>query len=139
MPRKPPKFKIYDTQAQFCAGEGVDVSLAKRAKSENCPYVLSGGRYDARTAQWIEEQEWESSGGSLDKERLECERIEKQNRKLDREHQKAMKELVPIDEVNAGLAQVVQISHGIMKDFLEKSVQNKAFIEYKKRLKDMDL
>lgn len=138
MPRKLPKFKIYDTQAQFCTGEGVDVSLAKKAKQKNCPFVLAGGRYDARTKGWIAEQNWEDEAFK-GKEQLECERLEKQNRKLDREHQKAMKELVPIDEVNAGLAQVVQISHGVMKDFLEKSVQNKAFIEYKKRLKEMDL
>jgi hypothetical protein len=138
MPRKPPKFKIYDTQAQFCAGENVALALAKRAKQENCPYVLTGGRYDARTKAWIDEQNWEQEVYKS-KEQLECERIEKQNRKLDRDHQKAMKELIPIEEVREGLAQIVQISQGIMRDFLEKSVQNKAFTEYKKRLKEMDL
>jgi hypothetical protein len=58
MPRKPPKFRVYDTQAQFCAGEGIHLAAAKRAKAENCPYVKSGGRFDSRAAAWIREQGW---------------------------------------------------------------------------------
>ena len=138
MPRKPPKFRIYDTLAQFCEGEGVHPAQARRAKAENCPHVKSGGRFDSRAAAWIRKQGWDEVA-ILTKEQLECKRIEKQNRKLDFEHQVKLGEFERVDVVKASWAKGLDVIQTIMKSHMSVADYNAAIRQMKAELRALDL
>lgn len=138
MARPKSKFKIYDTMAQFCEGEGIHISLAKRAKDANCPHVKSGGRFDSRAAQWIRDQAWDELN-ILDKEKLECERIEKQNRKLDFEHQVKLGQYAKIDEIKAIWSKAMEAVMETMKKLMTREDYNAAIKQIRANIKALDL
>ena len=138
MPLKPPKFRVYDTQAQFCAGEGIHPALAKRAKAENCPHVKPGGRFDSRAAAWIRKQGWDQVA-ILDKERLECERIEKQNRKLDFEHQIRLGEFERVDVVKASWARAMEAIMAAMQQYMTREDYNACIRQIRVNIRSLDL
>jgi hypothetical protein len=138
MPRKSPKFKVYDTQAQFCAGEGIHQALAKRAKVENCPFIKPGGRFDSRAAAWIRKQGWDEVA-ILNKEQLECKRIEKQNRKLDFEHQVRLGEFERVDVVKASWARAMEAVMAVMQKLMTREDYNCAIRQIKVEIRALNL
>jgi len=138
MPRKSLKFKVYDTLSSFCAGEGIHPALAKRAKAENCPYVKSGGRFDSRAAAWIRKQGWDEVA-IFDKERLECERIEKQNRKLDFEHQVRLGEFERVDVVKQKWAQAMEVIMAAMQQYITREDYNACIRQIRMNIRSLDL
>jgi hypothetical protein len=135
---KKTKAKIYPSMSAASAGMSIPLPLLKRLKAANCPGFDRSGRVDETVvASFIEENPelLSTAGLPAGYDPLKSAQIEKII--FDLEVKKG--KFVPFEEVKEGLAQVVQISQGVMRDFLEKSVQNKAFSEYKKRLKEMDL
>jgi hypothetical protein len=138
MARKPSKFKIYDTMGQFCEGEGVHPAMARRAKAENCPHVKPGGRFDSRAAAWIRKQGWDEVA-ILNKEQLECKRIEKQNRKLDFEHQVRLGEFERVDVVKASWARAMEAVMAVMQKLMPREDYNCAIRQIKVEIRALNL
>lgn len=134
-PRNDDGIVWYDSMAQASSALSVPLEELKRAKAAGSPH-FKGGRVSSEVKEQILSQ---PPLAPLDKERLECERIEKQNRKLDFEHQVRMEKYVLRDEAKEGWAKGLEIVQRIMQTFIPKEAHNQAIREMKRELTAIDL
>lgn len=130
------------SQAQFCVATGCSREDVRRASRD----PFAGKKYFRQSRVWSKLSEWIEKNPATaveekksKKEVLQEEKLLKENRKLDFEHQQAMGKYVTRDDAKAGWAKAMEAVQKVMLTFLEKSVYNKAIRELKRELEGIDL
>lgn len=144
--RKPgrPRAKAvwHASQAQFCVATGKSREDVRRAARD----PFAGKKYFRQSRVWSELEKWMDENPMpanvpivSEKERLQAEKLLKENRKLDLEHQMMLGKYMPIEAVKASWDKGMEIVQKVMLTFLDKGVYNKAIREMKRELEGLDL
>lgn len=143
VPRGRPKQVWYDSMAQWAAVAGRPVSDAKRAKLD----PFAGKRFFRHTrvsswlVYWLDDNPV-AVGARLvvsEKERLQAEKLIKENRALDFEHDLQVKKYASIEETKSIWAAHCEIFRKAVLTFVDKSAYNNIVREIKKQIKEIDL
>lgn len=131
----------YDSMKHWSAGTGRPVSDAERAKATpGTQAFFKSGRVAANLVKWLDANPPEQGElSALDKERLECERIEKQNRKLDFDHQVKLGQYEKIAVTKAKWATAMEAIMDAIKGLMTREDFNAAIKQIRANIKGLDL
>lgn len=141
-PRSHPKETWYASRGQFCAVTGRLPQDVKRAGLD--PFAgkeyFKVSRVSSRLTEWLDANPAPAGLPMVsEKEQRQAEKIEKEIRKLDFEHQLTLGKYELKDKVKESFAKSMEAVQKVLLTFLDKTTYNKVIREMKRELEAIDL
>ena len=141
-PRKRLKHLWYASQTQFCVATGKAIADVKRAARD--PFAgkeyFRVSRVSSRLVEWLDKNPAPAEPMAVsEKERLQTQKLLKENRKLDFEYQLTQKKYILLSVAQEGWAKGVEAIQKVLSTYLHKGAYNKAIREMKRELEALDL
>ena len=124
----------------YCAASGVPIAVVTQAKeTPGFDEHFKGSRVCTTLTLALAKRPFETHSEALDKEQLECERIERQNRKMDFEHQVKLGAYTKNDIVREKFAKAMEAAMDAMKGLMTREDFNACIKQIKANIRSLDL
>jgi hypothetical protein len=132
------KLRLFESMIQATTVLNIPLAVLKSAKARGCP-AFKHGRVSESVVGWIKKNPSPNEEPKVsEKERLQAEKLLKEIRALDFEHDLQMGKYELKETVKAGWGKGMEIVQRVMMIYIDKSVYNKAIRQMKQELSAMN-
>jgi hypothetical protein len=133
------KPRTFESMIQAATVLNIPLAILKSAKKRGCP-AFKHGRVSASVVGWIKRNPAPDEHPKLSEvQRLQLEKLSKENRKLEFEHQLSIGAYVSIDELKADLGFKLETIRQAILLHTDRSTFNQVMREAKRLIKELDL